>query len=149
METLPLLLRPDQWVTTQVKDIGTEMKEKIPTDGGRVLTLAPILPLEAGLEVYPVFIVGPFSWRTAQFLSPERRRQYGVISPDDLELYLQDSPPAAILTGPELNYESFSRFSTDNLESAFSDYALRHGYQPVPIQCRIYLNDCVFWVKQP
>ena len=146
MPTADILFQPNRWITAQVSEFANLLRGAVPP-GGRVLTLAPILPLEANLEVYPVFTVGPFSWRTAYLLSAAKREEYGVISPDDLEGYLSPEPPDAILTGPEENYDSFSISDKRGMETPFILYAQQHGYVPVTVPCRFYANDCTLWMK--
>ncbi len=85
---------------------------------GRVLTLAPLFPLEAGREIYPEFGTGPFAWRTAPFIGPAERANFGFVGPADLEDYLVDDPPAAVLTG----------FEHREFEQPLLDYTRRHGY---------------------
>jgi hypothetical protein len=84
---------------------------------GRVLTLAPILPLEAGLRIYPAFASGPFAWRSGSLLPQEERRAMSIVTAEDLEEYLT-IPPQAILTGYEVIWES-----------PLLDYARRHTYR--------------------
>jgi hypothetical protein len=78
--------------------------------------------LEAGLEIYPCFVTGPFAWRTARFLTPAQRDRYHFVGEDELERLLAARPPSAILTGYERK-----------LEAPFIDYAVRHGYRPVKL----------------
>lgn len=93
---------------------------------GRVLTLAPLFPLEAGLEIYPAFATGPFAWRTAPFIAPGERAIFGFVGPADLEGYLVGDPPAAILTG----------FEHREFEQPLRRYAGRHGYISHPLPGR-------------
>lgn len=90
--------------------------------GARLLTLAPIRALEAGYRIYPAFATGPFAWRVAPFVPATKRRELDMIGPDDLERYLDATPPDGILTGRE-----------KLLEEPLIRYARRHGYAPVPI----------------
>ena len=84
---------------------------------GRVLTLAPLTALEAGLPIYPEFSTGPFAWRVARFVAPERRARLRLVSPDELESYLSHDPPAVILLGEDRKGEKL-----------FAAYAAAHGY---------------------
>jgi hypothetical protein len=95
------------------------------------LTLGPLYPLEAGLDIYPAFATGRFAWRTAPYLDVESRKALGVISGEDLDPYLSESPPDGILVG-------FNR----ELEEQFIQYAKQNGYHPLGITPELRL-----WVR--
>jgi hypothetical protein len=134
-----------RWVPEEVDALAAQLKERV--NSGKVLTLAPIFPLQAGLEIYPVFVPGPFAWRTAPILSPEKRSRLGLVAPADLDAFLARDPPAAILTGPEKNYEGFAPDDWQGLEKPFVRYAETHGYTPLPLACRLF-EECVLWMKK-
>jgi hypothetical protein len=96
------------------------------------LTLGPLFPLEAGLDIYPAFATGPFAWRTSRYLDSATREALGVVSAEDLARYLSGSPPDGILVG-----------FNPNLESKFVEYAAQNGYQPVPIEG----SDLQLWIR--
>jgi hypothetical protein len=98
----------------------------------RILTLAPIHVLEAGLQIDPAFVTGPFAWRVANYLPQPKRGAVGLIGSEDLEAHLAAHPVDAILVGHEQQWEP-----------ALIEYAKSHGYQP-----RIMGDeDEVLWVK--
>jgi hypothetical protein len=142
--TLMKLPKINDWVPNQLHDISQKVKNYVPA--GKVLTLAPIIPLEVGLNTYSPFIVGPFSWRTAQFIAPALRQTYGIISPDDLDSYLRKDPPSGILLGMEAGYEGFTSKTIADLEVPFEEYARANDYQPVLIPCNLY-TKCTLWIK--
>ncbi len=109
-------IAPSTWPVFSVHEKAEAIAALLPR--GRVLTLAPIFPLEAGREIYPAFATGPFAWRTASFIDPGERAVFGFVAPDDLEGYLAADPPAAILTG----------FEHGEFEQPLLRYARRHGY---------------------
>src|SRR5205807_4618325 len=88
-----------QWFPSRAALVGAEIREHVPS--GRVLTMAPVWPLAGGLRVYPEFATGPFAWRSARFVAPDRRPALRIVAPEDLENFLASDPPAAILTGVE------------------------------------------------
>jgi len=88
---------------------------------GRVLTLSPIQPLEAGLDIYPALVTGPFAWRVAPFVEPSRRGRLGILAPEDLESRLADAPPDGILVGRE-----------ERWEEPLIEYARSHHYVLTP-----------------
>jgi hypothetical protein len=120
-ESIDKLLVPEQWLTSAVHRTGLRIGEA--TGDGRVLTLAPILPLEGGLRIYSEFATGAFAWRVAPLMPASARGTAGIVSPADLDPFLDADPPAAILTGAE-----------ETLEEPFLRYAEEHGYQPLDLQ---------------
>ena len=64
-----------------------------------VLTLAPTYPLEGHTPIYPEFVTGVLGWRVAPLLTPEARRQVGLVALDELAADLAARPPRGILTG--------------------------------------------------
>lgn len=90
--------------------------------GGRVATLSPLYPLEAGLPVYAAFAAGPFAFRVVPFTAPALRAHYAMAGPDDLPALFAETPPAAILTGFD-----------PALDAPFEDWARAHGYTPHPV----------------
>jgi hypothetical protein len=109
------LFTPANWTSTKQHDEAQPLSEKAPP--GRVLTLAPLPVLEAGFKVYPAFSTGPFAWRVASFVGAEKRSRLHIVSQDELETYLRNDPPAAILLG----YEKKG-------EEPLAEYARAHGY---------------------
>jgi hypothetical protein len=122
LETIPDLtnsssiLQPSKWPVVTVHEKAREIATLLPQ--GRVLTLAPIFPLEAGLQIYPEFATGPFAWRTASFLDEQQRTRFHFVAPSDLERFLATEPPTAILTG----------FEHAEFEKPLKDYAHARGY---------------------
>lgn len=100
---------------------GLEIRDRV--GSGKVLTLAPIYPLEGGLEIYRQFVTGPFAWRTADLLPTADRERYGMVGPEELPAMLHSQPPAAILTGVEPVV----------LERPLIEYARSAGFQPVTL----------------
>jgi hypothetical protein len=138
------LTQPDTWVTVRAHRIGEVLANRLPE--GPVLTLAPVFPLEGGLEIYPAFATGPFTWRTAHLLSLEKQRQYGVISEETLQPYLAANPPAAILTGFEQDTAGFVPGEPGGLETPFIDYALQYGYQAIELDALVTGDELLLWV---
>lgn len=126
----------DRWgagpVTAEVHEIGVAMRDR--AGPGAVLTLAPVYPLEGGLDVYRPFVTGPFAWRTAPLLSPADRRRFGVVAPADLQTFLADRPAAALLVGVE---------SDDGLELPLVAYARDAGYRVV----RLIHTGPTLWLR--
>jgi hypothetical protein len=117
---MTFLLHPEAWRPLMVHDLGVQVAEL--SEGKDVLTLAPIYPLEGSASIYPEFATGPFAWRTAGLLKPAERAALSLVSDQELERFLGDRPPAAILVGFE-----------HALEGPFNDYALAHNYRWVEL----------------
>ena len=114
------LFSPAVWVPIQGHAEAQPMRAA--ATPGRVLTLAPLSAIEAGYAIYPAFSTGPFAWRVARFVAPERRARLRLVSPDELESYLRGDPPAALLLGEDKKGEK-----------PFAAYAATHGYLPAPL----------------
>jgi hypothetical protein len=112
---------PSEWFPIRAHALALRMRSVVPE--GRVLTLAPSWPLEAGLKIYPEFATAPFAWRAARLLHAERRARFKLIGPAELEQFLAADPPAAVLTGVE----------DEELEKPLIAYAKQHGYRPVTL----------------
>ena len=100
---------------------------------GKVLTLSPIYPLEAGLSIYPSFATGPFAWRISPYLEPAKAARLGIISPTTLESALQAEPPIGVFVG-------FEKTGEEQL----LEYARRHGYEPL----RPWADERSFWIDR-
>jgi hypothetical protein len=131
VKALASLRDPSQWPPVQMHEVAMELRGYV--DSGRVLTLQPMLPLEAGLEVYPFTANGPFSWRTSLLLTPQRRLEYDVTSPQELPALLREMPPDAIIVGLEAPNAGFERQDLGGLERPFSEYALENGYESITL----------------
>ena len=123
------LLHPETWRPLTYHEAGQKIKDQV--GEGKVLTLSPVFPLEAGLPIYPEFSSGPLLWRISGLVDAEQREALGVISSAELDAFLANDPPAGILVGAE-----------KSVEGPLNDYALRNGYQQVPIS-----DDLSLWVK--
>jgi hypothetical protein len=136
---------PSQSTPIQVHDFGEEIKQYVPK--GRILTLSPMIPLEAGYDIYPFTVTGPFSWRTSLLLTSQRRTNYGVISPEELPAVLSKDPPDAILTGFEDPNAGFIRNDPGTLETPFVNYAKENGYTPISIYASFIGRPITLWVR--
>ena len=108
--------QPKLYQTTFAHGLGVKIAEKVRS--GKVLTLAPIFPLEGRVDIYKEFATGPFMWRISDLVDKHDREALKVISADELEDYLDRERPAAILVG----------FQKD-LERPFILYAKKRGFK--------------------
>ena len=126
------LFSPAVWVPIRCHAEAQSLRTAAPPD--RVLTLAPLAAIEAGCAIYPAFSTGPFAWRVARFVAPERRARLHLVSPDELESYLIPDPPAAILLGDDRKGEKL-----------FAAYAAAHGYLLRPFNA----GGLTIWLRPP
>ncbi len=141
---LRLIFEPEAWVPAQVHALGVDLSER--TGGGRLLTLAPIVAVEGGLEIYPELAGGSFDWRVARSFSSERRSVYGLMAPEDLEVVFADRPPSGILIGFETKNEGFSPNEMGGLERPLEASAELNGYPQQQIESPIAPTDLTLWV---
>ena len=139
------LREPADWVPLQVHQFARQISQVLPE--GKVLTLAPIFPLEAGLDAYEMFTVGPLIWRSAHILSAERRWEYGIIAMTELEKFLEAQPPDAILLGVEDRYDGFWMYNPGALEDPLRQYAEAHGYTLIELTPGFGEGAEVLWMK--
>ncbi len=88
----------DLWKPLVIHQVGMDIRERIGTDG-QVFTIAPIYPLEGGLQVYAPMATGVFAFRTGSLLNAEQRQQQGIVSKENFEAYLDKDLPEGILVG--------------------------------------------------
>lgn len=131
-EGAAILMQPSQWYPEKVHRRSQSIARL--TEGGRILTLAPIYALEGGAAIYPELVTGPMAWRVAPLLSPAERARFGFLDAAGLEALLAQRPPRGVLTD----------FEEDDaeLEQVFVDYARKHAFTPVPLP-----DEGVLWLS--
>lgn len=120
---------PSRWPVWDVHQTGVEIRRHV--ESGRVLTLAPILPLEGRLAIYEEFCTGSFAWRLAPFVEEADRVRFRLPDPSNLDAHLRE-PPAAIVTGVERRV----------LEEPLVEYARRHQYSRMRLR-----NGADLWLR--
>jgi Dolichyl-phosphate-mannose-protein mannosyltransferase len=141
---LPELTRPSVWPGFEVHRQAVALHEMISAAGlkGEVATLFATHALDAD-PIPREFASGPFIFRTADLVSPERLSLLHGAGPASLETLFAERPPAAILGG------FASGRWRDEMDASLGDYARRHGYRSValegdglwPAGAWIYLRD--------
>jgi hypothetical protein len=127
---LPDAISIEDWEGMKTHRQAEEIRSHVPR--GRVLTLAPICPLEAGLSIYPAFSTGPFAWRISPYVEPAKAARLGILSPATLEQALRAAPPSGVLVGFE-----------GKGEVLLSKYARKNGYES-----RALADDHRLWVRR-
>jgi len=87
---------PDAWTPTRVAETAAWVRENVSRDG-RVLTIDPIIPLQAGLRVYPQYATGRFTFHVGKFMTPEERRARRMLWGPQLDEMIAAEPPRAVL----------------------------------------------------
>ena len=126
---LPELFNASKWTTVKIHNQAQALRGLI--SRGPILTLAPILPLEAGLSINPSFATGPFAWRIAPYVEPTKAARLRIVSATTLDARLNAAPPAGILLGMEKRGEEL-----------LADYARQHGYLRMPLE-----SDGEIWLR--
>lgn len=99
---------PDEWVPLHFHERAVKLCSIVPR-GGRILTLAPSGPLEAGLSIYPELATGLPAWRITLYVADERRAGLRLLDIPSLEKRMTTDPPAAFFFSPERYPEPFLR----------------------------------------
>ena len=121
------------WGPVVTHEQGQRILEHVPK--GKVLTLTPIFPLEAGLDIYEELAMGEFSVNSSHRVTPEDRRKLTILAEEDYESRLKDDPPAGILVG----------ISVRELEAPLLRYAQEHGYEST----RFSQGGTLWYLPQP
>ena len=137
VEGLQVAFAPAEWFPLKVHARGEYLGDLV---GQRpVLTLAPTYPLEGHTPIYPEFVTGVLGWRVAPLLTPEARRQVGLVALDELAADLAARPPRGILTGLD--------DSDADEEAPLVAYAQNQGYVPIalPDEGTLWASPLVTW----
>ncbi len=129
---MEIVFSPDEWYPTKLHARGEWVKRLI--NQGDVLTVAPIIPLEGRLSIYPELATGPFAWRIAPLLSAEARDEHELFTPAELLDRLADQPPRALLVGLDNDDAA--------VEKVLITWAQGHGYLSLPMP-----DEGVLWVS--
>jgi len=117
----------DLWKPLVIHQVGVDIQEQLGA-GSKVFTVAPLYPLEAGLQVYPPMATGVFAFRTGSLLNAGERQVQHIISKENLDAYLDADPPDGILVG-------FDQV----LEQPVIQYAISRGYSSIALDTRLTL----------
>lgn len=126
------MINSDKWAVTETRESAADLRTQV-GGNGRILTSAPALALEAGFEIYPEFVTGPFAWRVGPFVEAPRRAELHLTDPEALHTLLTKHPPCAILTG-------YARKE----EQPIVEYAEAHGYRK-----KKFAKGKTLWLPQP
>jgi hypothetical protein len=125
-ESVRLLTDASQWYPLAFHRQALELRDTVRSSpgGGRILTLAPALPAEVGLPIYPQFATGRFAWRTSHLLTEDERQAQLFVGANELRELVQRDPPRAVLVEGE---------SDSALEVPLVEAARSLGLRPVSL----------------
>ena len=106
LQRIPMVLVPERWEPFELHKLSEDIAEKS-KEPKLILTLAPLLALEGGCDIYTELSAGAFIYRIAGLMSHEDRAITHTVSPDELDSLIQKSPPSAVIIGVEPRYFTF------------------------------------------
>ena len=109
-------------LTRQAHWIGARLRALHAT--GDVASLAPQVVVDTGYPLDPRFASGAFLYRSGDMLPATELRRLHAVSPANLAAFLDEAPPAAIVTG----YERPEGPAKRNLDDDLRAYASARGY---------------------
>ena len=99
---MPVLLIPERWEPIELHKISEDISEKLKTQNSKlILTLAPLLALEGGCDIYTELSCGAIIYRVADFMSAHDRAVTHTVGPETLPQLVEKSPPSAVILGIE------------------------------------------------
>ncbi len=97
-----VLLVPERWEPIVLHKISKDIDDKLKTQNSElILTLAPLLALEGGCDIYTELSCGSIIYRVADSLSPADRAVTHTVGPETLPQLVEESPPSAVILGAE------------------------------------------------
>ncbi len=99
----PIALVPERWVPIEIHKISQDIAGNLKTQNSKlILTLAPLLALEGGCDIYPELSAGAIIYRIADSLPAEDRLITHTAGPETLAESLEKNPPSAVILGVEM-----------------------------------------------
>jgi hypothetical protein len=99
---VPLALVPESWVPRELHKVSKDIVEKT-KEPNLILSLAPLLVLEGGGEIYDQLSCGSIIYRIADSLSPEELMITNTVGLESLAGLVEENPPSAVILGNEYN----------------------------------------------
>ncbi|MBW7990356.1 MAG: hypothetical protein FVQ84_10130 [Planctomycetes bacterium] len=99
---IPIVLVPERWEPIEIHKISKDIAEKLKTQNSKlILTLAPLLALEGGCDIYTELSCGAIIYRAADSMSPSERSVTHTVGPKTLGELLEKTPPSAVILNVE------------------------------------------------
>jgi len=100
---IPLAFVPERWIPVGIHDLSEDIAEKLPVQSPKqILTLAPLLALEGGCDIYTELSAGAIIYRIADSLPAEDRRITHTAGIETLAKIVEENPPSAVILGVEM-----------------------------------------------
>ena len=96
----PIVLVPERWVPIEIHKISEDIAERT-KEPKLILTLAPLLALEGGSDIYTELSCGAIIYRAADSMSASERSITHTAGLKTLGEFLEKSPPSAVILGVE------------------------------------------------
>jgi hypothetical protein len=122
----PFALVPERWAPIEMHKLSQDIAGKT-KEPKQVLTLAPLLALEGGCDIYTELSAGAIIYRIADSLSAEEREITHTAGPESLLKLLEEKPPSAVILGVEMQ-----RLETPIFESVVKSDWKRQNYRDGP-----------------
>ncbi len=97
----PIVLVPEKWVPVEIHKISEKIAQRT-KEPKLILTLAPLLALEGGSDIYMQLSCGAIIYRAADSMSPSERSVTHTVGQKTLGELLEKSPPSAVILGVEM-----------------------------------------------
>jgi len=98
-----IVLVPEKWVPIEIHKVSEDIAEKLKTQNSKLtLTLAPLLAIEGGCDIYNELSCGAIIYRIADSMSTSERHLTHTAGPKTLGKLLEESPPSAVILGVEM-----------------------------------------------
>jgi len=122
----PFAFVPDRWAPVEMHKLSQDIAGKT-KEPKQILTLAPLLALEGGCDIYTELSAGAIIYRIADSLSAEEREITHTAGPESLLKLLEEKPPSAVILGVEMQ-----RLETPIFESVVKSDWKRQNYRDGP-----------------
>jgi len=100
LKRIPLVLVPERWEPIEIHKISKDIAERT-KEPKLILTLAPLLALEGGCDIYTELSCGAIIYRAADSLSAFERNITHTAGLKTLGELLEKSPPSAVILNVE------------------------------------------------
>ncbi|MFC1635207.1 hypothetical protein ACFL5Z_10215 [Planctomycetota bacterium] len=97
----PLALVPEKWAPIELHKVSEDIAAKT-KEPKQILTLAPLLALEGGCDIYTELSAGAIIYRIADYLSPRERQITHTAGPKNLPALTEQVAPSAVILGVEM-----------------------------------------------
>lgn len=97
----PFALVPEKWVPIELHKISEDIVAKA-KEPRQILTLAPLVALEGGGNIYTELSAGAIIYRIADYLTPHERQITHTAGPKNLPALIEITPPSAVILRVEM-----------------------------------------------